>query len=133
MFLLLLFVNFVIAALVVTIVLVVFRKTVNSIMQKLISDNIFVAWSRYIFFALYVVGISGGVQIHNLERYIRGDRISTPENGVVDTVPFELTTDAWTLEIYRTVLGTLQSLAWVLFIFFLVSLVGYIILKARKK
>ena len=40
-----------------------------------------------------------------------------------------LNTDRWVLEVYRTVIGTLQGIAWLLLIFFVFALIGFIILR----
>jgi hypothetical protein len=44
----------------------------------------------------------------------------------------QLTPEYWTLEIYRAIVGTLQSVAWMLLVFFLVSLIAYVIVKGRE-
>ena len=50
------------------------------------------------------------------------------EGGTV----LELTRDRWILEVYWTVIGTLQSIAWMLLVFFLVALVAYVIVKGQE-
>lgn len=77
------------------------------------------AWHCYIKFAAYVVGISGGVRIHELERYI-----SAPKN---DEEVLILTSERWTLEVYRTVIETLQGIAWMFLLVFVVALVAYVL------
>jgi len=75
-------------------------------------------------FAIYVVGISGGVRIWDLEKYI------TPAK-TGDAV-LELTSDRWVLEIYRTIIGTLESNAWMLLVFFVFALLAYVIVKGLE-
>ncbi len=41
-----------------------------------------------------------------------------------------LTTDRWVLEIYRTIVGTLQATAWMLLVVFLVALIAFVIVRA---
>src|SRR5690606_3592964 len=48
----------------------VFRKPIGNIFNRIIQDDISSAWQRYVMFATYVVGISGGVRIYEIERYI---------------------------------------------------------------
>ena len=79
------------------------------------------AWQRYIKFAIYVVGISGGVRIWELEKYI------TPRGK--DAEPVVLNMDRWTLEVYRTVIETLQSIAWMLLVFFVFALIAYVVMR----
>ncbi|MFT3830698.1 MAG: hypothetical protein QM691_13425 [Opitutaceae bacterium] len=97
-----------------------FEAAAERILKRVIQDEISSAWVRYLKFALLVVGISSGVRIHELERFI-----STPaynEKAVI----LELTPARWTLEVYRTVIGSLQGLAWVLLVFFVVALLGFV-------
>jgi hypothetical protein len=99
----------------------VFRAPIAAILDRLVGSELSAAWKRYLVFAIYVVGISGGVRIWDLEKYItaRG-----PEEA-----PIVLTGERWTLELYRTVISTLQSTAWMLLVFFVFSLIAYVILR----
>ena len=93
-------------------------------MQRLVAEDIYTAWSKYITFAIYVVGISGGVRVWDLERYITPDR----ESGKI----LELTQDRWVLELYRTVIGAMQSTAWILLMFFICAPIAYVIVKGLR-
>ena len=124
MFITLLIANFLVAFLVCLIIAIVFRKPIDKILQRLVAEDIYTAWSKYIVFAIYVVGISGGVRIWDLEKYI------SPQNK--DGVILQLTSDRWILEIYRTVIGTLQSNAWMLLLFFIFALLAYVIVKGLE-
>jgi len=44
----------------------------------------------------------------------------------------ELTQDRWILEVYGTIIGTLQSIAWMLLLFFLFALIAYVIVKGME-
>lgn len=122
MFLSLLAVTFVIAVIVCAIVARIFAKPINGILERIVSDDISYAWTKYLNFAIYVVGISGGVRIHYLENFLRAP---TEEFS-----PPPLTTDRWVLEIYRTIIESLQSIAWMLLIFFIFALIAYVIVRA---
>ena len=124
MFLTLLVVNLVVAFVVCIIIVTIFKAPINNILRRLVAEDIYSSWSRYIIFAIYVVGISGGVRIWNLEKYI------TPRTK--DEAILELTSDRWVLEIYRTVIGTLQGNAWMLLVFFLFALIAYVIVKGLE-
>ena len=128
MFVTLLFVNFVIAFVVCLVIVLVFRSPIDKILHRLVTEEIYNAWAKYILFAMYVVGISGGVRIWDLEKYITPQ---TPGGSVL-----ALTNDRWVLELYRTVIGTLQSVAWMLLLFFIFALIAFVIVKGlemRKK
>ena len=124
MFIILLIVNLVVAFLVSLTIAKFFQKPVNKILQRLVGEEIYLTWSRYIIFATYVVGISGGVRIWDLEKYI------TPQTqgGMV----IQLTSERWVLEIYRTIVGALQSNAWMLLVFFIFALLAFVIVKGLE-
>ncbi len=110
MFITLLGVTFLIALAVCFIVVQMFSKPIDSILDRIISDTISHAWSKYMRFAIYVTGISSGVRIWKLEKYITAPQYK-------DAKIIELTASRWVLEIYRTVIGTLQGIAWMLLVF----------------
>ena len=124
MFITLLVVDFIVSFAVCFIVALVFRSPVSKIMQRLISEDISTAWSKYLMFAIYVVGISGGVRIWDLEKYI--NPVKTGDAVLV------LTTDRWVLEIYRTIIGTLEANAWMLLVFFVFALLAYVIVRGLE-
>jgi len=124
MFLTLLAANLLISFAVCFIIVFIFKNPINKILQRLISEDVYSTWSKYMTFAIYVVGISGGVRIWDLEKYI------TPRTQ--DGVILELTTERWVLEIYRTIIGTLQSNAWMLLLFFIFTLIAYVIVKGME-
>jgi hypothetical protein len=121
MFWSLLLVNLVEAFVICAIVATLFKKPVSRIMQRLVTDDIYTAWTKYITFAIYVVGISGGVRVWDLEKYIN------PSGK--DNIILELTQDRWMLEVYHTVIATLQSIAWMMLVFFLFALIAYVIVR----
>jgi hypothetical protein len=120
MFVALLVVTFILAAVTATGVALLFSRPVNKILGRLVSEQLAPIWRRYILFAIYVVGISGGVRVWDVERYITPDK----EGKLL-----VLNSDRWVIEIYKTIIGTLQSVAWMLLIFFLFALVAYVVLR----
>ena len=122
----LLFVTLVLSALVSLLAARAFAQPLQRILQRLIADDIYQAWQRYMQFAIFVVGISSGVRIYDLERYI------SPMVGDKDAMILTLTTERWVLELYRTVIETLQGIAWMLLVFFVVSLIAYVIVRLAE-
>ncbi len=131
MFFTLLLVTFVLSIAVSFGVVKLFNKPIDAIFKRIIQDEISRAWHKYVTFAAYVVGISGGVRIYQLERYI-----SAPD---VDTEVLTLNAERWTLEIYRTIIETLQAIAWMYLVVFIFALIAYVIVRgfelksARRK
>ena len=123
MFITLLAVTFVIAVLVSFIVARMFTQPINGILNRIITDDISAAWLKYIKFAIYVVGISKGVRVWDLERYINPGRYDDKARIL------ELTQDRWVLEVYRTIIETLQGIAWMLLVFFVFALIAYVIVR----
>lgn len=122
MFLTLLLVTFLISVLVSFLVVWLFTDPVGRILRRIIGDDISDAWVRYIRFGLYVVGISSGVRINQLERYI-----TRPPFEHADVV--SLTYERGVLELYRTVVSALQGLAAALLVFFVVTLMAFVVVR----
>jgi large-conductance mechanosensitive channel len=126
MFLILLVVTLLIASAVSVIVARAFSGPLDSILKRIIADDISVAWLKYMKFAIIVVGVSAGVRIHELEKYI------TPQRWDKDSRIVELTSERWILEIYRTVIETLQGIAWMLLVFFVFALIAYVFVRIAE-
>ena len=124
MFLTLLVVTFVIAVAVSFGVARMFSGSIARILNRIVGPELAGAWHRYLLFALYVVGISGGVRIWSLEQYIN------PRDPA--GTPLVLTANRWTLEVYRTVIGTLQSSAWMLLVAFVFLLIAYVVARGLE-
>lgn len=122
MFVTLLGVTFLISLLVCFIVVRIFQKPIDLILHRIISEEISIAWSKYLRFAIFVVGISSGVNLWKLEKYI------TPQTQESAEV-LQLNFNRWLLEVYRTVIETLQGIAWMLLIFFIFALIAYVIVR----
>jgi hypothetical protein len=124
MFFALLLVTFLLATAVSFGVVRTFDKAVAAILGRIIQDAIAAVWQKYIRFAAYVVGISGGVRIYQLERYISArDK---------DAEVLVLNAERWTLEVYRTIIETLQSLAWMYLVVFIFTLIAYVIVRGSE-
>src|SRR6266699_3140745 len=101
MFLFLLFATFVVALFVSLVVMRLFTKPIDSVLRRIIDDEISAAWSKYLKFAILVVGVSTGVQLRDLEKYI------TPMLGGREVQSaawpgFE----RWIFELYRAAIET---------------------------
>lgn len=119
----LLIVSLAIAVVVSSIVMLAFDRPIASILRRVVPADLSYAWVRYLRYALFVVGIAGGVQVWSFEKYLAAP---DPANkvGVV-----ELTSDRWVLEVFNAVIGTLQSTAMVLLLFFVFALIGVVIVR----
>ncbi|MCL6264005.1 hypothetical protein [Craterilacuibacter sp. RT1T] len=98
-----------------------FDGAVGKILSRIVGDELADAWRRYLRFAVIVVGVSGGVRLWELEKYVTATR---------ESAALELNGMRWTLELYRTLIETLQSIAWMMLLFFLCSMIAYVIVRA---
>lgn len=126
MFLILLPVTLLIAFAVSVLAARMFAGPIDAILKRIIADEISVAWLKYMKFAILVVGVSAGVKIYELEKYI------TPFRGDKDAAVIRLTQERWVLELYRTVIDTLQGIAWMLLVFFVFALIAYVIVRLAE-
>jgi hypothetical protein len=123
MFFTLLLVTFVLSFSVSAIVIRIFSIPIDQILKRIIADEISTAWLKYLKFAIFVVGVSAGVRIYELEKYI------TPARWDKDSKVIELTQERWVLEIYRTIIESLQGIAWLLLVFFIFALIAFVIVR----
>src|SRR3990172_8206644 len=117
----LLLTTFVISLAIASIVVFIFSKPIDGILKRVVPADICYAWVRYLRFAIYVVGIGGGARVWSIEKYLT---LQDPYKEVV-----QLTADRWMLEIYDTVIGTLQSAAMVLLVFFVFALIAVVLVR----
>ncbi len=121
MFLWLLLTSFVVAVLCALLTIYIFRTALVKTLTRIVGEDLALSWKKFIQFALFVVGVSGGIRVWDLEKYLPA---ATP-----DSRPVVLTNERWVLELYSVVINTVQSMAWMLFVFFLFTLVTIGILR----
>ncbi|MBF4520192.1 MULTISPECIES: hypothetical protein [Acinetobacter] len=117
--------TFALALLVSFVVMRLFSGSINDILARIIHDPIHEAWAKYTKFAGMVVGTSSGIRIYDMEKYITPLTYAENDKKIV----IELTQERWVLEIYRTIIETLQGLAWMMLVFFMVALIAYVIVR----
>ena len=105
-----------------TLAVLLFTRPVRRIMERIVPDRISAAWVRYLVFAVYVVGLAGGVNVRRIDRYLSP---SEPEGQVL-----ELTRERWLMELYSSAIGSLSAITWMLLVFFVFALVAYVVVRA---
>ncbi|MFZ4627234.1 MAG: hypothetical protein ACOYNR_02785 [Blastocatellia bacterium] len=121
MILLLLLVTLILSLGVSWLVARLFGPSIESILRRIIDDEISLVWSKYLRFAILVVGVSNGVRVWDYEKYLNQNK----EGTVV-----ALTTERWIFELYHTVISALQGIAWLLLVFFVFALLAYVVVRA---
>lgn len=119
MFFMLLAATFLIALVTSVLVSRFFDGAMERTLDRIVGNDLTEPWRRYLRFAIVVVGVSGGVRLWDLEKYL------DPRSSAL-----ELTGARWTLELYRTLIETLQSVAWMLLLFFMCSMIAYVVVRA---
>jgi len=113
--------TFVISLAVSFLVVALFNKSIESILKRVVPDEISYAWLRYMRFAIFVFGIGGGVRVWEMEKYL------TPQESTKEVI--ELSAYRWILEIYQTIISTLQSTAGILLAFFIFGLIAVVVVR----
>lgn len=129
MFLTLLLVTLGVALATAALVVLFFSRPIRQILDRIIGEEIAAGWHRFLIFAVFVVGVSSGVQIWKLEQYLHPEMPVGPRG-----TPRALTLDAASigLEIYRTVISVLKGVAWALLVFFVVALVAFVLTRRAE-
>jgi len=115
-------VTFLVALAVATLAALLFTQPVRRIMERIVQDRISGAWVRYLVFAMYVVGVAGGVNVRQINRYL------SPEEAGGQVL--QLTRERWVVEIYSTAIGSLAAITWMLLVFFVFALIAYVVQRA---
>lgn len=102
-----------------------FDPAVYKILLRTLGQDLADAWRRYVSFAILVAGISGGVRPWNLEQYL-------PPSAGKGSTQLEITGARWLLELWSTLTETLRSIALVMLLFFLCSMMAYVIARSLE-
>ncbi len=120
-------------ALMVSIVVAqMFRKPIEDILNRIVADSVSSAWAKYMRFAIFVTGVSSGVQFYRIEQFLDQPIPRASPMGEAPYVPSPPVLDGahWLLEIYRTIIQTLQGITWMLLVFFVCSLIAFVVVRA---
>src|SRR3989344_8571416 len=99
------------------------RKPVSEILGKIVGD-LADAWQQYASLGIYVMGISYGAPVSRLREYIRVD------SEFLKREPLDM--PHMMLNMYETVIETLQGVTTLLLAFFVFTMIAYVILRALE-
>jgi len=95
------------------------QEAMDTILRRFVVDPVVRrGFEKYIRFAIVVVGISGGTRVKPLQEYISAAEWNKP------ALQAALTQEFWTLELYRTVMGTLEGVAGLLLLCIFLALMA---------
>ncbi|MCM2358928.1 MAG: hypothetical protein NDI77_12320 [Geobacteraceae bacterium] len=117
MFIMLLVVNLSIALIICLATAAVFRKMLAGYLRNYCSEEGSSIWVKFMSFLLCIIGITAGTRIWEVERYLVNGR----------TV--ELSREQMALEMYKTLIATLQICALMLFVFLTCAWIASLIKK----
>jgi hypothetical protein len=123
MFVVLLAASFVLALAISATVAWLFAKPIDGILHRFVGDKISATLSKYLRFAIVVVGISAGTRVRPLEEYIAAPSYNKAALAAAVTQEF------WALELYRTFVETLQAMALIFFVLAVVAIIAFAIVR----
>jgi len=93
------------------------------------SDEISRAWLKFVKFAIYVAGVSGGVKLteKDIEEFLT---IIERDTGRVNPFTYMYMLSRIALEICMAVIGALRGIFWFLAYFFIALAIAFIIVRA---
>lgn len=103
--------------------LAVFRGPFEDLAIKALTLDFWNAWKTLIYLSVYVMGLSRGVLVDELERFTRFARTKKDRSD-------DMSRDEWILEVTKTVIESLKAIALMLLLFLAVA---SIILLIRMK
>jgi hypothetical protein len=123
MFVVLLVASFVLALAISATVAWLFAKPIDGVLHRFVGDKISSTLSKYLRFAIVVVGISAGTRVRPLEEYIAAPSYNKAALAAAVTQEF------WALELYRTFVETLQGMALIFFVLAVVAIIAFVIVR----
>jgi hypothetical protein len=128
MFVTLFFVTFLLALAVSAIVAWISKEAIESVLNRYFAAHISAAMSKYLRFAVVVVGVAMGTRVQALEDYV-----SAP-SWTKANMDSALTPAVWAMELYRTAMGALAGILWLSLVFaFLVAVGLFFIRRANLR
>lgn len=95
-------------------VVVAFSRPMDAVLQRVLSGEMAMAWSKYVKFAVLVASFSGGLRLNQI--------------AALANPPPPLTINQGLLEIFRTMVGSLEAASWTLLAFFGATLAAYAVM-----
>jgi hypothetical protein len=99
------------------------KEPIESILRHFVAPHLSAAFAKYFQLALVLVGVTAGTRVRALQDYI-----SAPEYNKRDLLA-QLTQEFWVMELYRTVVSTIEGILWLVFLFALIVLGVVIIIR----
>jgi len=99
------------------------KDVIEGILHRFLADKIATAISKYLRFAVVVAGISDGTRAGALRDFISAPAYSR------DELTRQLTPEFWALELYRTAIGSLEGILWLMLLFSVGATVAIVLIR----
>ena len=123
MFVVLFLVTLVVALIVSYIIAKASSYPIENVLNHFFASHLSAAFAKYLQLAIVLVGVCAGTRARALQDYI-----SAPDYNKRVMLE-QLTQEFWVMELYRTVVGTLEGILWLMFLFALVVIVAVAIMR----
>ncbi|HEX4542961.1 MAG TPA: hypothetical protein VH114_07320 [Candidatus Acidoferrum sp.] len=100
------------------------REAVDGILRRFVGDRaVRAGFEKYIRFAIVIAGVSGGTRVRVLQEYLAASELNKAAMAA------QLTQEFWALEIYRTIIGTLEGIAVLLLVCIFLALIAPVVVR----
>ena len=96
---------------------------IESVLHHFFAPHLSAAFAKYLQLAILLVGVCAGARVRALQDYISAPDYNKP------AMLEQLTQEFWVMELYRTVIGTLEGILWLIFLFALAVIVAVVIMR----
>ena len=107
----------------------ILSQSIEKILNRITSDETSRAWLKFVKFAIYVAGVSGGMRL--TEKDIEEPSMRIMEIGFagLDSRMYMYVVSRLALEICEAVIGALRGIFWFLAYFFIAAAIAFVIVR----
>ena len=102
------------------------RDVIEALLQRFISQELSEAVTRYLGFAIMVVGVASGSRVRLLEDFIGAPAYNR------EALNAQLTQEVWVAAMYHTVVESLEGIAWLFILLAIILLAALFIIRKTK-
>jgi uncharacterized membrane protein len=109
----------------------ILSQSIEKIISRITSDATSRAWLKFVKFAIYVAGVSGGVRL--VEKDVE-EFLGMMERGIegVDPLMYRYVIARLAVEICGAAIGTLRGIFWFLSYFFIAVAIAFVIIRVTE-
>jgi hypothetical protein len=104
-------------------------QSIEEILNRITSDQTSRAWAKYVKFAIYVAGVSGGMRITEKDFQEFGMRMMEKSFAEFDSRIYISLVSGLVWKICEAVIGALRGIFWFLACFFIAAAIAFVIVR----